>query len=125
VAIDPSKGVYGTYQDSIVITSPGAPNSPLPIPVKMTISSFMPMLPQQVNAATSAGPDHTVAPNDMMSLYLTDLSCTSQPVVSVNGATVGWSRFTPGQFSHAVPATNHTAIGVVRSVQCSSGATPD
>jgi uncharacterized protein (TIGR03437 family) len=103
VVIDPSKATYGTYQDSIVITSPGAPNSPLSIPVRMTVSNLTLTLPQE-NGATGAGASDTVAPNEIVSLYLTDLSCSSQPVVSLNGVAVAWSEFTPGQLNYAVPA---------------------
>jgi uncharacterized protein (TIGR03437 family) len=103
VVIDPSQAVYGTYQDAIVITSPGAPNSPLAIPVRMTLSSLISQLPQEVNAATGAGADATVAPNEIVSLFLTDFSCAAQPVVSLNGAAVAWSVYVPGQINYAVP----------------------
>ncbi len=105
VVIDPSQAAQGIYQDSLVITSPGAPNSPLAIPVTMAVSGFIPTLPQQVNFATGAGPDHTVAPNEMVSLFLPDFSCDSQPVVSINGAPVAWSSYAPGQISYGVPAS--------------------
>jgi uncharacterized protein (TIGR03437 family) len=105
LVIDPGKATYGTYQDALVITSAGAPNSPMAVPVKMAVSSFFPLLPQQVNGATMAGPDHTVAPNEIASLYLSDFSCPSQPVVSINGTAVAWSSYSSGQINYAVPAT--------------------
>ena len=104
VVIDPSHAAEGKYQDSIVISSPGAPNSPLADPVTMMATSFIPTLPQQVNTATGAGPDHTVAPNEMVSLFLPDFSCDAQPVIGINGAPVARSSYTPGQINYAVPA---------------------
>ncbi len=120
VVVDPSKATYGIYQDSLVITSPGAPNSPLAIPVRMTVSSFVPILPQQVNSATGAGPDHTVAPNEIVSLFLSDFTCSTQPVVSINGTAVGWSSWSSGQINYTVPATVTPASTL--SVAC-NGAT--
>ncbi len=61
-------------------------------------------LPQQVNAGTAAGPDHTVAPNEIVSLYLTNFSCATAPVVSINGTAVSWSSYAPGQINYLVPA---------------------
>jgi uncharacterized protein (TIGR03437 family) len=104
VVIDPGNATYGTYRDSIVITSPGAPNSPLAIPVSMTLSSLISRLPQEVNGATDAGADATLAPNEIVSLFLTDFSCPVPPVVSINGAAVAWSSYVPGQINYAVPA---------------------
>ena len=116
VVIDPSKATYGTYRDSIVITSPGAPNSPLAIPVTMTLSSSLPLLPQEVNGATGAGAADTVAPNEIVSLSLTDLTCASQPVISMNGTPAAWSDYIPGQIKFAVPA--NVRQPVVLSVAC-------
>lgn len=116
VVIDPSKAGYGRYTDSIVITSPGAPNSPLSLPAVMAVSGLMPTLPEQVNSATGAGPDRTVAPNEMVTLSLTDFSCDSQPVVSINGTAVAWSTYAAGQINYAVPA-NMTQPAVL-SVAC-------
>jgi uncharacterized protein (TIGR03437 family) len=103
VVIDPGQATFGTYRDSIVITSPGAPNSPLAIPVVMTVSGAISLLPQQVNGASDAGADATVAPNEIVSLYLTDFSCAAQPVVSLNGIPVAWSSYVPGLIAYAVP----------------------
>ena len=104
VTTDPSKATPGTYQDSIVIMSPGAPNSPMSIPVRLSVSSLFLTLPQQTNGATGAGPDHTVAPNEIASLFLSDFNCSAQPVVSMNGTAVAWSSYNSGQINYAVPA---------------------
>ncbi len=104
VTIDPSHATQGRYQDTITIASPGSPNSPLSIPVTMAVSAFLPTLSQQVNSATGAGPDHTVAPNEIVSLSLSDFSCDAQPVVSLNGTPVAWSSYTSGAIDYAVPA---------------------
>lgn len=116
VVIDPSKATYGTYRDSIVVTSPGAPNSPLAIPVTMTLSSSFPLLPQEVNGATGAGAADTIAPNEIVSLSLTDLTCASQPVISTNGTPAAWSYYIPGQIKFAVPA--NVKQPMVLSVAC-------
>jgi uncharacterized protein (TIGR03437 family) len=71
----------------------------------MMATSFIPTLPQQVNTATGAGPDHTVAPNEMVSLFLPDFSCDAQPAIGINGAPVAWSSYTTGQINYAVPAS--------------------
>ncbi len=102
VTLDPSKATPGIYTDSIVVSSPGVAS--VSIPVKMSVSGFITSLAQQVNAATGAGPDHTVAPNEIVSLYLTDFSCAAAPVVSINGTEVGWSSYAPGQINYVVPA---------------------
>ena len=102
VTLDPSKATPGIYTDSIVVSSPGVAS--VSIPVKMSVSGFITSLAQQVNAATGAGPDHTVAPNEIVSLYLTDFSCATAPVVSINGTEVGWSSYAPGQINYVVPA---------------------
>jgi len=103
VTIDPSKATNGNYFDAIQILSAGAPNSPLAIPVQMIRSNFMPQLPQQVNAASGAGPDHTIAPNEILSLFLTDFGCPADPVVSINGTKVPWASFAPGQINYSTP----------------------
>ena len=105
LVVDATKLTPGTYQDSIVITSPGSPNSPFTIPVRLSVSGFFSALPQQVNSASGTGPDHTVAPNEIVSLYLSSFACAVQPVVSINGTPVTWSSYTPGQINYAVPAT--------------------
>ena len=102
VTLDPSKATPGTYTDSIVVSSGGVAS--VTVPVKMAVSGFMATLPQQVNAATQAGPDHTVAPNELVTLYLTDFSCATAPAVSINGTAVSWSSYVPGQLNYAVPA---------------------
>ena len=105
VVIDPSKATYGAYFDAIQILSAGAPNSPLSVPVQMIRSSFIPQLPQQVNAASGAGPDHTIAPNEILTLFLTDFSCPSNPAVLVNGTPAPWASFAPGQINYSTPAS--------------------
>ena len=102
VTINPSKAIPGTYTDSIVVSSPGV--SSVSIPVKMSVSGLFTTLSQQVNSATQAGPDHTVAPNELVTLYLTDFTCSTAPVVSINGTAVSWSSYAPGQLNYAVPA---------------------
>lgn len=116
VVIDPSQAIQGNYRDSIVIVSPGSPNSPLSVPVAMAVSAFVPTLSQQVNSATGAGPDHTVAPNEIVSLSLSDFSCPAQPVISLNGTPVAWSYYTSGAIDYAVPA-NVTPPAIL-SVAC-------
>jgi hypothetical protein len=56
-----------------------------------------------VNAATQAGPDHTVAPNEMVSLNLKDFNCATPPVVSFDGVAVAWSSYAGSQINYAVP----------------------
>ena len=102
VTLDPSKAIPGIYTDSIVVSSPGVAS--VSIPVKMSVSGIIATLPQQVNAGTAAGPDHTVAPNEIVSLYLTNFSCATAPVVSINGTAVSWSSYVAGQINYAVPA---------------------
>ncbi len=102
VTLDPSKATPGIYTDSIVVSSPGVTS--VSIAVKMAVSGFVSTLPQQVNAATQAGPDHTVAPNEIVTLYLTDFSCATAPVVSINGTAVSWSSYASGQINYLVPA---------------------
>ena len=97
--------IPGEYQDSITITGPaGTPNSPLSIPVRLVVGSgIIPILEAQVGSATGGGADHTVAPNEIVSLFLSDFSCASQPVVAINGTDVPWSAWSPGQINYAVP----------------------
>ncbi len=102
VTLDPSKAIPGTYTDSIVVSSAGVAS--VTVPVKMAVSGLFTTLPQQVNSGTAAGPDHTVAPNEIVSLYLTNFSCATAPVVSINGTPVSWSSYAPGQINYAVPA---------------------
>ena len=102
VTLDPSKATPGIYTDSIVVSSPGVAS--VSIPVKMSVSGIIATLPQQVNAATQAGPDHTVAPNQLVTLYLTGFSCATAPVISINGTAVSWSSYVAGQINYAVPA---------------------
>jgi uncharacterized protein (TIGR03437 family) len=102
VTLDPSKATPGIYTDSIVVRSPGVAS--VTVPVKMSVSGIIATLPQQVNAGTAAGPDHTVAPNEIVSLYLTNFSCATAPVVSLNGTAVSWSSYVAGQINYAVPA---------------------
>jgi len=102
VTLDPSKAIPGTYTDSIVVSSPGVAS--VTVPVKMAVSGLFTTLPQQVNSGTAAGPDHTVAPNEIVSLYLTNFMCDTAPVVSINGTAVSWSSYTPGQINYLVPA---------------------
>ena len=102
VTLDPSKATPGIYTDSIVVSSPGVAS--VSIPVKMSVSGLIATLPQQVNAGTAAGPDHTVAPNEIVSLYLTNFTCATAPVVSINGTAVSWSSYVAGQINYAVPA---------------------
>ena len=102
VTLDPSKATPGIYTDSIVVSSAGVAS--VTVPVKMSVSGLVATLPQQVNAATQAGPDHTVAPNQLVTLYLTNFSCATAPVVSINGTAVSWSSYAPGQINYAVPA---------------------
>ena len=102
VTLDPSKATPGIYTDSIVVSSAGVAS--VTVPVKMSVSGLIATLPQQVNAATQAGPDHTVAPNQLVTLYLTNFSCATAPVVSINGTAVSWSSYAPGQINYAVPA---------------------
>ncbi len=102
VTLDPSKAIPGTYTDSIVVSSPGVAS--VTVPVKMAVSGLFTTLPQQVNSGTAAGPDHTVAPNEIVSLYLTNFSCATAPVVSINGTAVSWSSYAPGQINYVVPA---------------------
>ncbi len=122
VVIDPSKAIPGTYQDSIVIASPGGtPNSPMSIPVKLEVGDgLFSTLAAQVASATAGGPDHTVAPNELVSLFLTDFNCSTQPVVAINGTPVPWSAWSPGQVNYAVPATFATP-GLL-SVACNGDA---
>ncbi len=101
VTLDPSQATPGSYADSIVISSPGVAS--VTVPVKMSVSGLFATLPQQVNATGVAGPDHTVAPNEIVSLYLTDFSCATAPVVSINGTAVSWSSYAAGQINYVVP----------------------
>jgi uncharacterized protein (TIGR03437 family) len=105
VVIDPRNAIPGVYQDSIMVTGPaGTPNSPLIIPVRLAVGSgIIPTLEAQVGSATGGGLDHSVAPNEIVSLFLTDFSCASQPVVAINGIAVPWSAWSPGQINYAVP----------------------
>ncbi len=103
VTLDPSKATPGTYTDSIVVSSAGVAS--VSVPVKMAVSGMVATLPQQVNAATQAGPDHTVAPNELVTLYLTDFSCATAPVISINGTAVSWSSYSAGQLNYAVPGS--------------------
>ena len=102
VTLDPSKATPGIYTDSIVVSSAGVAS--VTVPVKMSVSGLIATLPQQVNSGTAAGPDHTVAPNEIVSLYLTNFSCATAPVVSINGTAVSWSSYVAGQINYAVPA---------------------
>ena len=102
VTLDPSKATPGIYTDSIVVSSAGVAS--VTVPVKMSVSGLIATLPQQVNSGTAAGPDRTVAPNEIVSLYLTNFSCATAPVVSINGTAVSWSSYAPGQINYAVPA---------------------
>ena len=102
VTLDPSQATPGIYTDSIVVSSPGVAS--VSIPVKMSVAGIIATLPQQVNAATQAGPDHTVAPNQLVTLYLTNFTCATAPVVSINGIAVSWSSYVAGQINYAVPA---------------------
>src|SRR5262249_53445109 len=96
VVIDPSKATYGSYHDGITSVTPGAPNSRVAGPGQMILSSFIAQLPQQTNGATGAGPDHTVAPNELAKLQLSDFACGTKPVVTINGTPVSWSAFDSG-----------------------------
>ncbi len=115
VVLDPTKATPGIYQDTIIVSSPGAPNT-LAIPVTMSVSGFIPTLPQLVNAATGAGPDRTVSPNEIAALSLSDFACDSTPIVSINGVPVSWSSWTTDQIKFAVPAS--VTQGSVLSVSC-------
>ena len=100
VTIDPTKATPGTYTDSIVFTSPGT--AAVNVPVQMSLSYAM--LPQQVNAATGSGPDHTVAPNEIVLLSLSDFVCPTAPAISINGTAVSYSAYAAGQIKYTVPA---------------------
>ena len=100
VTIDPTKATAGVYTDSIVFSSPGTAGTS--VPVQMSLSYAL--LPQQVNAATGSGPDHTVAPNEIVLLSLSDFACPTAPAISINGTAVSYSEYAGGQIKYAVPA---------------------
>ena len=91
VAIDPSNATEGVYTNSIIVTSAGA------------------------------GPDHTVAPNEIVSLYLTDFSCTTAPGVSLNGNPVLWRSYSPVQINYAAPSGYALPQGVIGSYAVTVG----
>lgn len=114
VTVTPGTMAPGTYNGSIGIAAAGATNSPLAVPVTLTIVSPLVIASGGFENAASF---HSVpgAPNAIMAMY-GDFSCASTPSVLVNNSAAEVIGATASQITFTLPASvdgeNSAAIAV-------------
>ena len=102
VALDPSKATAGVYLGSVTVSSTVTSNGSITLPVTMVGQNTK--LPQLVNAAAVSGPDRSVAPNEIATLFLTDVACPSPLAVKVNGLAPPYLSVAGNQINFSIPA---------------------
>lgn len=108
VEVSPAGLAAGTYSGSIVLTSAPATNSPLSVPVTLTVAQPPPALPAIsvaaiVNAASmQPGP---AAPNTIVSAFGTFPGCNSVAQVTIDSNATSVFASTPTQINFLVPAS--------------------
>jgi len=102
VSANPTGLPAATYQGSVIVTVPGALNSPYSIPVSFTVSGTG--LPGQTGVDNSAsfGPA-LAAPNTLLTLFSPLLGCTPNPQVFVNGVAASITFANSGQINFVTP----------------------
>jgi len=109
VQVNPTGLPAATLQASIVVTVPGAANSPFSIPVQIIVSGTGPGQSGISNSA-SFGPA-VVAPNTILSVFGSFAGCTPAPQVLVNGTAAQILFSNATQINLAVPGV--VAAGAV------------
>jgi uncharacterized protein (TIGR03437 family) len=106
VRVNPTGLAAGTYQGSVALTSPDASNSPLTIPVTLTVQAAIAApaiaLSGIVNAA-SATPA-IAAPNTILSAFGTFPGCSSNAQVTVDGKLVDVFYSSATQINFLLPS---------------------
>jgi uncharacterized repeat protein (TIGR01451 family) len=86
IQVNPTGLASGTYNGAVVVTSPGASNSPFSIPVTLVVAGGPPA-PQIGGIANGASfQPGKAAPNTILSLFGVSLGCATTPQVLINGA---------------------------------------
>ena len=106
LTLNPAKLSNGSYWASLVLTSPGAPNSPLTIRVQFVVGDQIISVAPLVNAASfAAWSSSAVAPNEVVALFLPGVSCPATPTVALNGVALAVLFFGSGQLNLVMPET--------------------
>jgi uncharacterized protein (TIGR03437 family) len=89
LSLNPNGLGAGTYYASLLLSSPGAPNSPVTVSVKFIVGTGLLISAPLVNAASSAlSSSIAIAPNEAISLYLPGINCPGVNGVTVNNLPV-------------------------------------
>lgn len=102
VTLDSTGLNAGTYLTTLLVTSPVAPNTPVKVPVSMSVNGFVPVSPW-VNAASYKASGNAISSNEFVALFLPNVACPANPEIAVNGVagqTVAWGS---GQLNFVTP----------------------
>ncbi len=120
VRANPAGFAAGTYSSSVFVTSFGAVNSPVVVPVTMTITAVAPVVAigGVVNAASSSAT--AIAPGSLITIYGSRFGTTlANTKVEVNGVAAPISFLNDGQINAQMPF--ETAPGDAPIVVTASG----
>jgi uncharacterized protein (TIGR03437 family) len=88
VVVNPTGLAAGSYQGTITISAPNATNSPLTIPVNLTVNQFPTSKAPEISSVTNGADNNqvAVAAGALISLTASQLdSCTDLPAVTFDG----------------------------------------
>jgi uncharacterized protein (TIGR03437 family) len=103
VSANPAGLAAGTYQGSIVVTMPGAANSPYSIPVRFVVVTSA-LLPRQTAVDNSASFEPaTATPNAILSLFSEGLTCSPPQQVTIGGVVAQVLYSSATQINFVVP----------------------
>jgi uncharacterized protein (TIGR03437 family) len=89
LSLNPTGLGAGSYYASLLLSSPGAPNSPVTVSVRFIVGTGLLISAPLVNAASSAlSSTIAIAPNEAISLYLPGINCPGVDGVTVNNLPV-------------------------------------
>jgi uncharacterized protein (TIGR03437 family) len=119
--VNPTGLAAGVYQGSIIVASADASNSPLTIPVTLTITPQPPAISSLVNAASMV--QGSGAPNEIATAFGSFPGCTSGAQVQIDDTATTVFFSSPAQVNFLLPArvAGETSISV--QISC-SGLTP-
>lgn len=116
VSADPSGMAAGVYSGNIIVSASDALNSPLMIPVTLTITGA-PVAAGTLSNGASFGAGG-LSPNEIVTLFAANLTCPGTLGVSVNGVPVPALGATSTQVSFTVPQNAGTSGTALIQVTC-------
>jgi uncharacterized protein (TIGR03437 family) len=115
VIVDPTGLAPGTYQGNIRATAGSATNSPLLIPVTLTIRRFPNKAPEVASVTNGASlQDGAISEGARAAINLDNYSCSSDPVVTIDGVTAPVVGNKNGRLNIIVPSLGRSTRSQVQ-----------